>query len=136
MVKCIYCNRKEKLLRPLTVGKEQTPVECCSEECAEKTRAFFAFFDRTKPLFFIGIGLSMALIFCSAVILTAVGLLPGGILMGAAFAVLGITALLFPFATPQTFAIFGIRKTLWLTRGLGLFCILIAPLIALLLINS
>ena len=54
--------------------------------------------------------------------------------MGSSLALMGLTMLLFPLATPQTFEIFGIYKTIWITRILGICVIIIGVIITMLFI--
>lgn len=53
--------------------------------------------------------------------------------MSSGLALIGLDVLAFPFATPETFSIFGIKKAICVTRVLGVFIILISPLIGYLL---
>ena len=130
MSKCVYCNKNTDTLHPVVVGKDKETVTCCCDDCDEKTLAFYQFVDRTKPLFIIGIVFSLLAIFAAVFVLTAKNLWLGGILLGSGFALLGLTVIIFPFGTPQTFELFGIRKTLWIVRIMGVIVILLSPLMA------
>lgn len=128
--KCVYCNNEIHEPHAVVVGKEKDALTCCSETCVKKVLAFYRFFDRTKVFFFIGIAVSMILLFVSVFYLTVRQMLVGSIWMGASLALLGLIIVLFPFATPQTFNALGIRKTVWITRLIGLCVIALGPLLA------
>lgn len=130
MNKCVYCHREIRELRLVTVGKEQEPLACCGEDCARGTLQFYRFFERTKAVFLAGITVSMALLFAGVILLSMRRMQPGAYAMGAAMSLLGLIILLFPFATPQTFNLLGIRKTVWFVRLLGVAIIALGPLTA------
>jgi hypothetical protein len=59
----------------------------------------------------------------------------GSIFMSSGVALIGLDALVFPFATPQTFEIFGIKRAVPLTRAIGVCVIILSPLLAYLLLE-
>ncbi|AFA50078.1 hypothetical protein [Acetobacterium woodii] len=129
MNKCAYCHNEIHEPHPVVAGKNQDSLVCCSESCVEKVLAFYNFFDRTKIFFFIGLTLFMILLFGSVFLLSLKNMWLGSLLMGSSFGLLGLLVILFPFATPQTFDLLGIQKTISVTRLLGLFVLALGPLL-------
>lgn len=129
MNKCAYCHHEIHEPHPVVAGKEQASLTCCSKTCAEKVLAFYSFFDRTKVFFFLGLAFFMILLFGSVFLLSLKHMWMGSLLMGASFVLLGLLVILFPFATPQTFDLLGIKKTVWVTRLLGLCVMALGPLL-------
>lgn len=128
MDKCFYCNKKIEFPLPVEVGKDKKIVNCCNDDCAKKVLAFYHFFEQKKILFYIGITLVMILLFVGPIVIFKMKLL-GNILLGLSLFLMGLTFLLFPFATPQTFQMLGIKKTIWLVRIIGICIIVLSPLI-------
>jgi len=145
MNKCAYCNERSNNLFPVAVEVDkgqwhglgvgsglgslpprQETVYCDSEECKEKTVAFYRFFKRRKTMFLGGAILALCFMFASVVI-RAAWPLPLG------FVLIGLDCILFPFAKPQMFAMYGIKKTILTTRIIGIFLIALAPIFWLLL---
>lgn len=136
MSKCVYCNKNVEIPHPLVVEKDVDVVTCCSDECVNKTREFSKFANRSKPLFLIGIILSVGIVFCGVFIemfTQSISML--SILMACGLAFMGLTIIIFPLATPETFSMFGIKKTVVFTRILGIVVIAIAPLLALFIMS-
>ena len=129
MSRCAYCHRDIEI--PHTASQpDGEPLPCCSEDCIERLDAFYGFFEHTKILFFAGIVLSILLLLVSAFLLLLRHMLPGSILFGSSLSLLGLIVTIFPFATPQTFAMLGVRRTLLVTRLLGVVIFLSGPLMA------
>ena len=135
MSRCYYCHNNIENPFPVQLGTDTMVVSCCSEDCANKATAFFEFFKRIKTLFCIVLGIIFAIFMVSSFIIIAAKFI-GSILMGSSLALMGLLFLLFPFATPQTFQIFGIKKTIWITRIISIASIALGYMIAVLLINS
>lgn len=132
MSKCVYCNKETENPQTVTAGKEKDTVICCSDECAEKTQKFYDFVDKSKIPFWIGIALSMALLFSGVFAeLFTKSLKTLSILIALSFILLGVTAIVFPFATPQTFERFGIKKATLIARILGACIVVLGPLLGL-----
>lgn len=68
--KCIYCNKQIKHPYSITAGKDKELVDCCSNECVNRTQTSFRFLDRSRPFFMVGIIISFIFILVSAVFLT------------------------------------------------------------------
>lgn len=135
MSKCVYCHKEIENLHPVIAGKDKETLSCCNDDCSKKTQSFYQFFDHTKNIFILFIIVIVVLLFASSIILSTGKSLLGGILMGLDFVLLGLTITIFPFATPQTFSIFGIKKTLFIVRIFGIILIALSPLLVLFLIS-
>lgn len=134
MCKCIYCNKQIEQPYSITAGINKELLHYCSNECVNRTQASFRFLNRSRPFFTVGIIISIILILVSAIFLTISKMWIGSILLGTGFALLGLTVLIMPLATPKTFSMFGIKKTLIITRFVGLCIIIICPLLVLFLL--
>lgn len=130
MDKCAYCHREMHELYPVSVGEDKEPLTCCCDDCSQKAIAFYRYFDRTKVLFYVGIGISLVAQLVAPFFLLGSMKTLGAVGTGASFSLLGLIIVLFPFATPQTFAMLGIRGTLRLTRLIGIVMVLLGPLLA------
>ncbi len=130
MNKCAYCHEEVGDPHSVVAGKEKDSLICCSDTCAEKTRSFYNYFDQTKVFFFIGLAISMVLLFVSVILLSIKHMWNGSIFMGVSISLLGLIVLLFPFATPQTFSFLGIRKAIWVTRLIGIGVMALGPFLA------
>jgi hypothetical protein len=124
MALCAYCSNDIETPHPVAVDKG-TELVCCSGECAGKTSEFLAFFRRFKPAFAAGLALSLVVLFAGVFVLSAQVKLIGGLLMGTGFSLMGLTVVLFPFATPQTFSMLNIRKAVRYTRLIGICAVAI-----------
>jgi hypothetical protein len=136
MSKCAYCNKEIETLHPVIAGKDKVQFTCCSDGCENKSVEFFIFFDRHKPHFIIILVIAMIAFFAAVITLTCRKLMIGSILMSFGLALFGLDVLLFPFATPETFSIFGIKKAVLLTRILGALIIVLSLWIGYTLWNS
>ena len=118
MNKCIYCNRKSENLSDFAVasGNESEKQKGCSNDCISKATSYLNYTNKHAKLFWLAIAFSLALAF--------MGVFFDGIFFDALTAVgvflLGVTAISFPFATPQTVYFFGIRISKMACRVLGL----------------
>lgn len=131
MIKCVYCNKEVETPYSATCGEDNKTVTCGNDDCAKRTEAFFRFGERAKPFFTVGIIISLIFIFVSVIFLTIGKMVVGSILIGTGFALVGLTMLIFPLATPQTYSMYGIRKTTLITRIIGLCIVIAGPLLAL-----
>ena len=50
--------------------------------------------------------------------------------MGVSISLLGLIILPFPFATSQTFSLLGIRKSIWVTRLIGIGVVVLGSFLA------
>jgi hypothetical protein len=111
-------------------SSETISFTCCCGECESKALGFYRFFKKTKAIFITGIILVFALLFVAILFLSAGHMGVGGIIMGGSVSLLGAVTAVFPFATPQTFAMLGIHKTVMLTRALGIAVTALGPVLA------
>lgn len=120
MTHCCYCGKAMDAPNPIVVGKDREVVSCCSDACAERTRRFYGFVDRTLPLFWIGIILSTGMVMAGS-LFSATGKAAGltSLLAGCGLGLMGLVSILFPFGTPECFQWVGIRRTVWAVRALG-----------------
>lgn len=134
MSKCAFCGNEVSEDHPIaSPDSSQEKMICCSDSCAAQAEDFVRFFERTKTYFLIGMAISLVFIFVAVFVLSSGSALTGGILMASGFVALGVTAILFPFATPQTFSMFGIRKARKITKVLGICLIAMGPVLGLLM---
>ncbi|MDF2855357.1 MAG: hypothetical protein K0Q87_1208 [Neobacillus sp.] len=133
MDQCIYCNKKIEVPYTIIITNNNSQI-CCSEECMKKASSFYNHFMKSKPYFYVSIFLSLGLILSGAIvdaIMSSHRLL--AVLLAAGFILLGVTLLLFPFATPESFDKWGIKKTAKIVKALGIFIIMLGPALALFL---
>ena len=130
MQKCFYCSNKTDAMKTITVKKET--LSCCDDECSARTLAFIGFTERAKVFFITGLVVSTVMIL-SLTFSVMFSALTGIILFCGGWALLGLTICIFPFATPQTFQWLGIRKTVILTRLVGILIIVTTPIWAIII---
>ena len=124
MKKCFYCNRM--IDTPNTISIKNEKIDCCDDLYSTKARAFINFAERTKFFFAISVTASILMAFgplfpiCSNAIRT--------ILLCIGWGLLGLTICVFPLATPETFQLLGVKKTIRLVRVVGCLLILITPI--------
>ena len=110
-VRCTYCNSSEHSIRT-------------NSECRERYERFEKFSERYVYAF-------IALLLFS---LVAFGILifftDPLIAMGIMFAIMGVTIAVFPFCTPETFEMLGVKGTIRLGRVLGLIMVVVGTAIA------
>lgn len=128
MSKCMYCHQEMENLYPAAVGKDKTQITCCSEECVHKSEKFFSFFDHTKAYFIIMMIIAMVMLF-AGVIVIILNKVIGSLLLSISFGLIGLDIVIFPFATPETFRLLGIKRTTILTRVIGAVVVVCSPLL-------
>lgn len=140
--RCLWCgktcdeNYREIVMAIKFAKPPQEKAIVCSEECGKKVLDTCKFVERTASLFLVGV------VFGS--ILTVYGLftpseksaLPISILGIIGMTILGITFIVFPFVTPQTTKIFGLKRGMLLGRIGGFILLLLAMIIEFILIQS
>ncbi len=126
----MYCHKEIETSHPAVVGKEKTQINCCSAECVNKSEEFILFADRHK-LHFILLMVAAMVVFLTGAILLSTEKTVGSVLFSIGFGLLGFDILLFPFATPQTFDMLGIKKSVNMARVIGLIILGGSLLIAL-----
>ena len=119
---CGYCGRPLEGAGCPGIKEKETCY--CSPECRKKHEAALVKIRKNLKWFAAGIAASVLLVLHSAFAGAAAGgegtPLSGGIGMS----LLGITLLLFPYCTPETYAMFGYVRTTRLGRGMGALIIL------------
>lgn len=113
-------------MRCMFCGKD-SPGEYCSEECLEECRRFEAFARRHEMHFLAGV-----LIPCFGLIASVPLLLIfpwGRAVFSAMIAAMGVVTLAFPFATPDTVRVMGVRRSVRLVRALSSVMLAMALLI-------
>ncbi|MGL4741984.1 MAG: DUF2116 family Zn-ribbon domain-containing protein [Sarcina sp.] len=104
---CPYCNKK--------IFEEEN---FCSHICEQKYNNFLNYYKKTKFLFVIGIILTLLLPVLSF-------LTKNAILANLSLLLLGLTIILFPFTTPETTSMLGVKKSILIARFFGALTILL-----------
>jgi hypothetical protein len=118
--KCIWCGKNGDGYKELTLKSEnlgESKMLICSDECEEKTSSYYQKVSKKLKFFVSGILLSVFI----GIPLTFMPQIGLSILCGGS----AITIILFPFTTPQTNAFWGIKKSILLTRIIGLIMLAI-----------
>jgi hypothetical protein len=100
-------------------GKQSLREHFCSQEHLEETNKFLRYAEANVKFFFIGL-LTSGAVGISVMFLVAESL--GGFI---ALAGIAVTIGLFPFATPQTNWLLGLRRSIILVRGLAVVVFII-----------
>ena len=110
---CAYCGIWTDDNIPLLIEfskKHRKQAFCCSDECKYKAILFYKHMKRMYPLFLVLITISV-IVFIAGIfyfMLFSLGLL-----------LLGVVVFIFPFATYEQFAEYGVKKTVRLIRIIG-----------------
>lgn len=116
---CSYCG-KEITGPAYYDGNEKEPSETyCSQACQQKHKEALQSIRKRMKWFAIGIVGSLLLIF-SAAFMASAGKGGHSLAGGGGMILLGITLVLFPYCTPETYQKLGYVKASWLGRGLGI----------------
>lgn len=127
--RCLWCgkaNKENYREIVITIKKASPPQEevvVCSKKCEKAVLNSFQFIEKNIHLFFSGVilGILLALSGLLAPIIGRKVLLVSftGMLL------LGMTFVIFPFVTPQTTKIFGLRNGMFLGRVTGIVFLLL-----------
>ncbi|GLB32055.1 hypothetical protein LAD12857_39780 [Lacrimispora amygdalina] len=124
MDRCIYCHKEILIAHTLPTGDKEEQLLCCSGECVQKTKDFLNFFKRMKRWFYMGIFLSLGLVLAGTVVAVLkysqslmTLCITGGLVIQ------GISVFFFPFATSESYFLWGIMKTTKLVKFLGVVLI-------------
>lgn len=122
---CSYCGRRIEGMEAEYRGSRKDNQEelYCSPECRKRHEAALGNIRRNLKWFAAGITLSVLLILCSAFAGTSENG-TGSLLGGSGMLLLGFTLLLFPYCTPETYAMLGYVNTTRLGRGMGILIML------------
>ncbi|MFQ6123136.1 MAG: hypothetical protein ACE5R6_00820 [Candidatus Heimdallarchaeota archaeon] len=117
--KCAWCKEpcQEVILGEFTFRGTTFHADFCSLDHVEETRQFLKFAETHLLHFFFGLIVPGIL----GIILVASNLSSLGVFT--IFAGIGITSIIFPFATSQTNDLLGFRKAIILVRLLGIIII-------------
>ena len=115
---CSYCGKKLEGKFCYGCGDGKTKEIYCSVECLEKPRMALEKVRKNMKWFAAGIAVSVLLMLSSA-FLSAGGKESGKLTAGCGMLLLGLTVVLFPYCTPETYAMFGYVKTNRLGRVIG-----------------
>lgn len=85
----------------------------CSEACKEDCKKFLGFAKKYEKLF-------LALVIIPMIICTFASLVLGEWVVCLMLVILGATLTLFPFCTPQTIQLIGVKKSVLIGRILGI----------------
>ena len=127
MKRCLYCNAKTET--PVVAKFENEKFFCCGEECLNKTLAFLEFAKRNTKYFLIGvIACPAVFMFGSLFPFSAGNNFIGSVLFCIGWSSVGLSLFAFPFATPQTSQLFGLRNAVRIVKILGIAVIALTPL--------
>ena len=122
--KCVWCADKEAKLKDVEIPWQKTTetVKLCGDHCEEQTRAFYKYAETHLVHFLVGLfGLPAIGL---AVTLLMLKIDNGGVGMFIIFAGMGWVIIKYPFVTPQTIQLFGIKKSIRFVRIMGFLMIL------------
>lgn len=125
MKQCDYC-RAKPISQEITVhtwdgaSKRDVVFGVCGAACEKQIRDFANFANRHAGKFFLGIAAGIVI----PIIVVLVGAAMGSVLIlrtGASLALLliGLTLIMYPFATPQTNRAIGLRRAIGLVKTIG-----------------
>lgn len=117
--RCIWSNERHDDLKEVTVltrdrfaRNPQPRTFYVMPEQEEQFRRFSAFALRYSPLFLI----LMAALLLAMIVLSVLG---SEVAVGVTVVLIGLLFVVFPFSTPETVQMMGLRKSIRLARGLG-----------------
>ena len=119
---CGYCGKPLEGAGYPGIKEKETCY--CSPECRKKHEAALVKIRKNLKWFAAGIAASILLVLHSAFAGAAAGGEETPLSGGIGMSLLGITLLLFPYCTPETYAMFGYVRTTRLGRGMGILVIL------------
>ncbi len=120
--RCLWCgketgeNYREIMLPAKRPGPPGESAIVCSAACERSALEALKFVRKNSYLFLAGI--------VSGLVLAVLGGFTRTLRLAGVF-VIGLTALLFPFVTPQTVKIFGLRRGMMLGRLLGVILLVL-----------
>ena len=105
--KCYYCGKS------LTYDKDY-----CNNSCKEKYDKFFTYAEKWKKTFCILLAVIFLSFFISSLIIIKNNIL-GNLLFYLTILFLDLLIFIFPFATPETFNLLGVKRSILLVRILA-----------------
>lgn len=114
-MKCMYCNKKIPGEMENGIIEKIDGMTCsfCSETCKEDCEKFLSFAKKYEKLF-------LALVIIPMIICTFASFILGEWVVCLMIVILGATLTLFPFCTPQTIQLTGVKKSVMIGRILGI----------------
>lgn len=112
-MKCLWCNKPCE--NDIPIKDDEETYACCSVECKIKAEKFLKYAKKTGPIFLI---LTIA---CIVTIL--IGSVSNHKIVYYSMAAMGVIVLIFPFCTPQTTQVVGLKKSILIGRCLGILVI-------------
>ena len=125
MGKCLWCNHKADGLPYVAIGETNVPY--CNDGCLAKSLKYFRFWERSKSLVIFWIVVS-SLVMLGTIPAAFVSELATVIILCVGWAMASLTLCFFPFATPQTIQLAGIRNSIVITRLVGVLMVLATAL--------
>jgi len=125
--RCIWCNKRDNDLKEITVtvsnrfaSKPREEKFSIHVEHEGVFRKFNEYSQRFSKLFLILVGVSLLTMVLLQIVLVVVDKTLGIVGIGLAAIFLGSLVIVFPFSTPETVMIFGLKTAIKLVRGAGL----------------
>lgn len=114
-MKCMYCNKKIPGEMENGIIKKIDGMTCtfCSETCKEDCEKLLGFAKKYEKLF-------LALVIIPMIICTFASFILGEWVVCLMIVILGATLTPFPFCTPQTIQLTGVKKSVLIGRILGI----------------
>jgi hypothetical protein len=122
--KCVWCADKEATLKDVEIPWQKTTetVKLCGDHCEQNTREFYHYAETHLVHFLVGLfGLPVIGL---VVTLLMMKIDNGGVGMFIIFAGMGAVIIKYPFVTPQTIQLFGIKNSIKLVKVMGVLMIL------------
>ncbi len=128
-LKCAWCNKSGNnyLFHEFKNNNSSFKAYFCSNDHLEELQQFFKFAETHLKHFFLGLILPGIV----SIILVMVNM--SELSMFVILAGIGLTIIIFPFATPQTNELFGFKTTILIVRILGILLIGLGYLIGFIL---
>lgn len=128
--RCIWCNKKDNSLKEIVVtasnrfgSKPREKIFFVHPEHEITFRAFNQYSEKFNKLFLVLIGIALLAMILLQIVLVAVNQNLGIIGVGVAVIFLGILVIVFPFSTPETVMLFGLKSAIKLVRVVGLVAV-------------
>ena len=127
-MKCIWCGKKlekdeiEKNLYYTEIDWDES-FRLCSKHCEEKFKAFMKDVEKNKNKFLIALFGSLIIYVIGIIVLSKVEIYSNFLAVGY-FSLLGLIFIRYPYGTPETNKMIGIKNTIKIIRVTGVLLIL------------
>lgn len=118
---CLWCGRREAAVKSIEIGKKEEVVSVCSDECETRLREFQQHVEAHVAHFFVGLFLPWVVF--ALLFYLMINIDQGALATAVGMCGMGIGIIMYPFATPQTIAMFGAQKSITIVRVTGVFVI-------------